>query len=515
MDPALKGTFKFTLQLPPGASAWQRGISSNYGDNPADEPDYVFEQQPGFGAPAGNGLSIQTAGDVNSVTVTVTSRDYGGVAILKVVGTVNGTDYQAKLVAAEDGTTEVASPGCFGSDHVATLPVSQNCTDIADSWWQTRIVPANGAPTPCQARDVCHRADNERSFETQGLTGALGDGFSDYDEYRGFHFLDRAGQNTQWKDLEPLARKDVFFIIKTGNAADTGRIRDAVYGLLTLQAGPEIQFREVDENIIGRLNVDGNDHFRAGVRVNRNSDSPAIGANRVGGMPVILEVADRGANQGALVELGNSQTFSVDGTSILIDLAAIDGADICNSSAAENVQEVVAHEVGHKFSLTHPERRLAYSPLVPPNFGALTIDQVAISAANSISPGGLILLATDFHARLNTGDACGNPFIADGLVYKANGKVYSNPFSIDPDPVVNALPLVFATRYLVPTVAPANMPGPSCYGPGSAVCVQYGSNSIMSWTRYRLVPTGTLVFTPEQRVQLNPNAVPRFISNQP
>ena len=129
------------------------------------------------------------------VSPVVTSRDYGGSAILRAKATISGDSLVGGPVTVpfsivnENGKdVEAPKSGCvaaaeFAKRPYASLPVDQDCNGIADHWEKD-----NGGPYP----------DPNADSDPGGLKP--GDGFTNRDEYRGFHYVtddwDEASPNT-------------------------------------------------------------------------------------------------------------------------------------------------------------------------------------------------------------------------------------------------------------------------------------------------------------------------------
>ncbi len=197
--------------------AWLPGSSSNWDGTQLDDkgnpkkdgpdyPDYVFDdpsdsqKDPQLKASDQGGLHIASIAPVNTtapVTLVVQSRDYGGSAILKAKAVISGPNIVGGSVTVPFNVVDPVSkedvrpPSCVGAADFAkhpfaSLPVDQDCNGIADDWESK-----HGGPFPDPT------VDSDQ------------DGFSAFDEYRGFHQLDNQG-NVTWNFTEPT-KQDLFY----------------------------------------------------------------------------------------------------------------------------------------------------------------------------------------------------------------------------------------------------------------------------------------------------------------
>jgi len=118
---------------------------------------------------------------VNEVTVRIKSKDYGAWAKLKAEINVDGVWYQAQ---SEDG-----------KDYI-TIPHDQDENRIADHWETRRGVSGQAA-------------DADQDEKPEGVGREPGDGFTNYEEYRGVMV------HGEWTDLDP-GHKDLFIRDETG-----------------------------------------------------------------------------------------------------------------------------------------------------------------------------------------------------------------------------------------------------------------------------------------------------------
>jgi hypothetical protein len=155
---SVQAPIAFSLALPAYTNGGYLNGTSTNNDRPkgasspdgVTNPDYVFDQMNGrnssFNAPTQGGLSIQTNSAVSSATVTVTSQDYGGRALLiaTAVPFPGGPSMQADLVDPVLGTVIARTCGAAGALPFANLPVDSDCDGIAD-WWEDATYGAESA----------------------------------------------------------------------------------------------------------------------------------------------------------------------------------------------------------------------------------------------------------------------------------------------------------------------------------------------------------------------------------
>ena len=237
---------------------WLQGTSTNFGDDTAADPDYVFERakNPTLSAPQDGGLSISTPGFVTGVQpLTVSSRDFGGAAQLRGIATLeNLLTVDVDIVDTTQGGAPVAIPsGACGASYrvhpFASLPVDQDCDGMADGW-----EAFYGGITPS--------ADGDQAANG-GST--VGDGLIALDEYRGFHYIERSSGSpvVSWTSTDPVRKLDLFFWDADGLfSGDLAFFRNQF---------PFIILREVD----GRMGIQRSRRGSVDVvsRINPNSTS--------------------------------------------------------------------------------------------------------------------------------------------------------------------------------------------------------------------------------------------------
>ncbi len=341
----------FSLALPAYANGGYLNGTSTNNDRPegasspddATVPDYVFDQMngrnSGFNAPTMGGLSIQTNSAVSSATVTVTSQDYGGRALLTATAVPfpGGPSMQADLVDPVLGTVIAGTCGAAGALPFANLPVDNDCDGIAD-WWEDANSTVNGV----------HQLPSWDGEKIMNSTSPVnGDGYSVHDEYRGFHYTLDDGTTVQWTWTDPVNKLDVFFW------DDSNQFSQSLRAILALQGLGTFSYL--------RVNAD-----QANPR-DRNQD-PTQGVNFLSRFSTTTPVAQRGvaldyvagqakAAGAGNAEAGNASTQKMDGEAISIDPAALQlSARVTKFDPDTLLDEVVAHEAGHKFGRPHPVR---------------------------------------------------------------------------------------------------------------------------------------------------------------
>jgi hypothetical protein len=178
-----------------GSSAGSGGTASSGGDS----------------GEAGGQEEIEGTETTNEVTVRIKSKDYGAWAKLKAEINVDGVWYQAQ---SEDG-----------KDYI-TIPLDQNENHISD-WWEK------------QNNVFGQAANSDQDERPEGVGREPGDGFSNYEEYRGFMI------NGQWEDTKPYY-KDVFIRDEIG--LGIGWFGDLLLAVHLLDAG------EMDKNNMVSVN---------------------------------------------------------------------------------------------------------------------------------------------------------------------------------------------------------------------------------------------------------------------
>jgi hypothetical protein len=187
----------------------EKGTNLNTGN--AEGFDAVFKRQEGFDAPSEDGQEIvESAGDDNVATVVLTSEDYGSVGMIEaeieVKPALRIRSAAISIIADADGN------GC------------------ADSW---------DARWPGPGGDKKATADDD---DTPKLGGRNGDGFSRYEEYRGFTVQGK------FRTLDPK-KKDWFYIDVDDIGLDELMTNDVFGGLNVLKLDKREASKEYVVNV--------------------------------------------------------------------------------------------------------------------------------------------------------------------------------------------------------------------------------------------------------------------------
>jgi hypothetical protein len=437
----------FSLALPKGITSYLAGTSTNFGADTAANPDYIFEsvKNGGLNPPSADGLSIQTTSAVSSAQVTVSSRDYGGVANLTATATLDSVRTVRADILDSNGKI-VVPPACAGdpAQPFVQLPTDADCNRIADSW--------EGQYTNPQGGHLVATDDNEPGY---GPNSPKGDGYPVSDEYRGFHYIldDRAGgEQVRWVSTDPVNKLDVFFWDPSGHL--TVPLRQ----VLARQGTP-------DE----RANDDGSvDHFKFVYRqVNaaqaNAKGAPAMGVERLNRFSLTKQagyavpyveapIPAEGLPAGTKV-LGKAGAMQNDGTAILVDVSAHanPGNSLSKLPADTHLAVTVAHETGHQFGQYHPERPnccTQWLPAMGQQLADLPPENFALGNGTPDASG--VNQSTGFFIKLTRyADLAGGIHLGDYPILPAGQGLASQPRSLVPDPAVNfALYLVQLNRIL-------------------------------------------------------------------
>lgn len=341
----------FDLSLPSGVSGYQPGSSSNFGTQTAADPDYQFEtsKNPGFEAPTANGQTIRTADEVPFAMVTVSSFDYGGVAILRAKTIVGGDVIFAQSTPAYNLEGYIfAPPGCAvdPSDKrgFVQIPIDTDCNWIADSWEWDKAMPK------LNTRHFPRYWDGEATSNARPEI-VKGDGYGAFDEYRGFHVVDTAGSHIHVR-TDP-AKLTAFFHekIQEGSNNQTKEIVAAVRRLLVPTLAQEVEFWELAKEQFNDLK-----NGRSG-SLNINS---LVSDSQLKNYPLVFSV-DSNAQTCVEGSYGSTAKLGKDNTDIIICLNKVTSDAASSTIPLQTALAfVVAHEVGHRFKLRHYSRLLEY-----------------------------------------------------------------------------------------------------------------------------------------------------------
>ena len=328
----LNGKIRFILE---GVSSLT-GNSTNNGS--ATTPDYAIDAtkqvQGLFETFNGNRVitRLLQRNEPNQAHLKLTSLDYGGTARLRAEYLPGGGEdpLPAQIDASASPNAQPASPSC----NCATLPYDSDGNDIADTW-EAGLLGPGGRFDPLD--------DKEPGTSP---TAPLGDGLIARDEYRGFHYIQRQGTqpSVRFSRTDAKFRQDVFFWDK--DQKFYARVPD----ILGVQDSVRI-YREVHAEQANRIRSPiGGEKGVWVAPIDRNTRT----TNRQR-RNMALVLLDR--LLGPAGEIGNAQSRVSDGTPIFIDRSKI--ALVSNQLQMPNntlLAQVVAHEVGHKFSLDHYKR---------------------------------------------------------------------------------------------------------------------------------------------------------------
>ena len=374
--------YDFTLDHPSAiagqpVTSWLKGSSSNGGTDDVSVPDYIFKPQNDaqLGAPDRGGLHVATVAsfDGSDLTLVVTSHDYGGSAVLRPKATITGSCIVGGSVTVgfnvlDEKSEDVQAPKCadtaqFVKRPFASLPVDQDCNGIADDWENN-----HGGPFPDP------KADADPGALGSGTPDAYkGDGFAVFDEYRGFHMLD-AWANTVWHDTDPRVQ-DLFYWDPNGliQQSPLDPSPNRLANIFGVQTGGFIALHEVNAK---QAHGDPNDATAPLDPLNSNSPFLVSFGPQAFAVVYVKGNLNQPQDAGALGQSCNIRTngqsptypscYRNDGQEpIHIDSNRIDRLARKfwkgDPTAYESVllDDVLAHETGHKLGLWHHTRTAA------------------------------------------------------------------------------------------------------------------------------------------------------------
>jgi hypothetical protein len=179
-DVVLNPQVQFELSFPDGVSTYRKGTSSNIGTDVDTSPDYVFlpSMNPGLSI---SDLTAEGIAFLGSADVTVSSRDYGGVAILRAKMRIGEEWFYAENDQPVDGnenpvpasTCAVASNDPRG---FVQIPIDTDCNWIADSWEKTKAVDSQ-FPSPGHFPKYW---DGEKTSSASETSVVLGEALQDF-----------------------------------------------------------------------------------------------------------------------------------------------------------------------------------------------------------------------------------------------------------------------------------------------------------------------------------------------
>jgi hypothetical protein len=202
-------------------------------------PDYDFSgSQSGLGSPStqgsGAGLvyTISTPSRASSATVNVYSRDYGGRCKIRVFATF--------------GETEIAATFTGNSSTLARIPKDDNDNNLPDAGWTAGTAQINEQSTAPES-------DNDNNPAGAGTNG---DGFTDFEEYRGV--IVRGGH----RRLNPF-QKDLFILSElTQGIGDANNSPVTKHALSSgeLDSGRVVNFNYINGGFGGNIPSHFNQH---------------------------------------------------------------------------------------------------------------------------------------------------------------------------------------------------------------------------------------------------------------
>ena len=291
-QPRIPGKFHFTLF----EVTREKGWAMNAGKKNDDSLDLEFvEGLPGFQSPkeTSDGWTIETNRTMTVATVKIKANDYGAWGKLKCKVNVDGEWWPCK---SEDGKEYV------------TIPLDQDENKIADFWEEQKGIAGDAA------------ADDDEMPKGR----EPGDGFSNYEEYRGFQI------DGTWQDTDPT-EKDLFVHNASGKEEITSGIRE---------------FETKSGLTVHEINADELDRTNRIVNFNRGIKQ-AVSRNDQGQAGVIVSVTE-------LDDLcGKAKSHPLAGTKLggpnITQLVMINPSCINGSTTV--------HELGHAVNLWHPGGR--------------------------------------------------------------------------------------------------------------------------------------------------------------
>lgn len=417
------GKVRFRLKFP---KAHLPGTSSNQGTG--TDPDYTINplmvSEPGE-VSGGQELPYRTdiaplqadgsymveAAPLGSKMLKVTSRDFGGRARLyaEAIYDDNGTEFAIPAEIVDAAYAPAPVPSCLTAStfKFATIPVDQDCDDIADSWED----------------EVGQIATADQDVEPGPGGPHVGDGYTAHDEYRGFHYIQRAPQAppiVRWTRTDPNMAKNAFFW------------DESLYDI----------YKELGRTLAGAnpnlvlLEVDG---LQANAFVPRpaSQSAPWVGVlaknsiypiNPKSSFALVFHKQSL-----ATSNWGESQVFKPIGIPILYDGLAIAGDEVSFAvPTGLGLAYLLAHEAGHQFGLSHNFR-----PECLPSCNFVVYPSVWTSSFGlgdySLSP----TSSAKVFARAKGYTHRNQTFLEDRPIAAFQGQTYYLP-TVFPNPVANS-----------------------------------------------------------------------------
>lgn len=391
VDPSvLAAPITFELSLPNGVSGYRPGSSSNFGTQTVSDPDYKFlaAENSEFNPPTSNGQSITTKGAVDSASVTVTSFDFGGVALLRAKAQIGGTWVYASAGPQYDQFgTYISPPSCAvaisDTRGFVQIPIDTDCNWIADSW---EYEPAMRALQAYHFPKYWDEETGDPQKRPSVLTSKKGDGFGAYDEYRGFHVLDRDDNNKiLHRRTKAGSDLDLFICDDTPDS----RYHAAVEALIAVRLDGIVRFHAVDPSqgninnsgratkVLNNKTEDPNNKEVFAIAFTEEHDAPGS----LPGAPIYTQTCEDGT-------LANAQQVKVTNLPIIfcVDSIARGKADAALDSSSDPLirAQIAAHELGHRLTLEHYIRQESYSGVDNPSaVGGTAIGTYSLDNTNA------------------------------------------------------------------------------------------------------------------------------------
>ncbi|MBD3414437.1 MAG: hypothetical protein GF421_08415 [Candidatus Aminicenantes bacterium] len=337
-DPKEKGIFKFILT----DVSKEKGIALNKGDD--NGFDYEFEpNQDGFrqAVETDDGWEIETQNKQQEASVSIQAKDYGAWAKLKAQVQIGDIWHDCKT---DEGETYI------------TLPLDEDEDHIADFWEDRHSISEESA-----------EADNDREPEEAGDPEEPGDGFSNYEEYRGFFI------NGIWDDTDP-AQKDIFIYDELGFGVGLFTELELTVSLISQHEFDEERFVNFNRGYGTLESQDGQKglYLKGGFVEGAMGYAEGIGCPNVMG-PVtvdcltiwkhaVFEVMGQSTDMYEYEEITSEETSEAQGSVVRFygtyyDVTISDAPIETNASIEEaflkTLEATIAHELGHGVNITH------------------------------------------------------------------------------------------------------------------------------------------------------------------
>jgi len=262
-----------------------------------------------------------------------------------------------------------------------------------------------------------------------------------------------------WARTDPSKSKDIFYwdVDK--------KFGDHVSKILAKQGSPPLHiYREVNKSQANSVSRPRREWVNA---LAKNSQTPR--GMREGFALVFI---DRPIANPKII--ANAQTPSMDGVPIIFDLQKMKAKAglLKMDESTVALPKTVAHEVGHKFGLEHPER---CNPCALAMMTSQTLDQLLLGQVGMIeNPTNKLYLRMEHYLDPLRGTA---EYLADGPTFRWSGK-FQEPIS---DPSIEIRDPASTRFHVVKYTFPVKTP-PSADTPKVLVSVLKQELKIMDWT---------------------------------